>query len=107
MANNLEFQAHSTLREDQRLSRRQFVARIQSSSHLLASGGRQSMIQHKEFDCVRMKWDIQQRLMKEFQEINPQSARQIERDRIAADPVLGTILQKVAFVHLTSIQSRT
>ena len=50
----------------------------------------------KTFDCVQMKWDIQQRLLKEFQQLTPEEARRAQQHRIAADPLLGPFLQKVS-----------
>ena len=29
----------------------------------------------KQFDCVQMKWDIQQRLLSEFDRLSPEEAR--------------------------------
>lgn len=61
----------------------------------------------KEFDCVRMKWDIQQRLLSEYQGANPQKVREAEREHIAADPVLGPFLQKVVTSRPAPSRSQT
>jgi hypothetical protein len=54
------------------------------------------MKDRKDFDCVQMKCEIQQRLLDEFQDMSREEARQSQQHRIAADPVLGSFLQKVA-----------
>jgi hypothetical protein len=51
---------------------------------------------HKDFDCVRMKWEIQQRLLNEFHGMNRDEAERTQQQRISADPLLGPFLQKVA-----------
>jgi hypothetical protein len=61
----------------------------------------------KEFDCVQMKWDIQQRLLGELQGASSPKIRQIEQERIAADPLLGPFLQKITISHPTPMQSQT
>jgi len=48
-----------------------------------------------EYDCVRLKWDIQQQLIREHEGMNPQQVRQSEQEQIAADPMLGPFLQKL------------
>jgi hypothetical protein len=54
------------------------------------------MTAQKDFDCVQMKWDIQQRLLEEYAETSPEQTRLSQKERIAADPLLGPFLQKVA-----------
>lgn len=49
----------------------------------------------KSFDCVKMKWDIQRRIMEEFAEVPAEEARRIQRQQIEADPILGPFLRKV------------
>lgn len=61
----------------------------------------------KPFDCVQMKWDIQQRLLSEFQRLSPEESRQVQQQRIAADPLLGPFLRKVATASPTSVRTRT
>jgi hypothetical protein len=60
----------------------------------------------KDFDCVQMKRDIQRRLAEELQNMDPQSIRQAECDRIVGDPVLGPFLRKVAVSHLVHSPSQ-
>ena len=45
----------------------------------------------KDFDCVQMKHDIQQKLMKEFEGLTLEERKKIIADRIAADPILGPL----------------
>jgi hypothetical protein len=65
------------------------------------------MKNRKEFDCVQMKWDIQQRLLSEYQGANLQKVRQAEREQIAADPILGPFLQKVVTSRDTPVRPQT
>jgi hypothetical protein len=64
------------------------------------------MKEKKGFDCVQMKWDIQQRLLHEFQGMGHEEIRRAQQQRIAADPLLGPFLQKIAVSSPTSVQSR-
>ena len=50
----------------------------------------------KDFDCVQMKWEIQQRLLDEFRGMNPAEARRIQKQRVSDDPLLGPFLRRVA-----------
>lgn len=49
----------------------------------------------KSFDCVNMKWEIQQKIAKEFKGMPEETARKIQADRVAKNPVLGPFLNKV------------
>ncbi len=53
------------------------------------------MKRHKEFDCVQMKWDIQQKLAKEFAGIPDGEVNRIQMERIGGNPILGPFLNKV------------
>ena len=61
----------------------------------------------KQFDCVQMKWDIQQRLLRELDRLSPEEARLAQQQRIAADPLLGPLLQKVAAPSPAPSRSQT
>ena len=50
----------------------------------------------KDFDCVQMKRDIQQRLLTEYSEMSPELARLSQQQQIASDPLLGPFLRTVA-----------
>lgn len=52
------------------------------------------MKERKDFDCVAMKGEIQQRLLQEEGEFGTEEARRRRRDRILADPILGPLLRK-------------
>ena len=54
------------------------------------------MKKHKKFDCVQMKWDIQQKIEKEFVGISDDEANRIQMERIAKNPILGPFLKKVS-----------
>jgi hypothetical protein len=60
----------------------------------------------KPFDCVQMKWDIQQRLLDELERLSPEQSRRMQQERIAADPLLGPFLQKVVASAPAPVQSR-
>jgi hypothetical protein len=49
----------------------------------------------KEFDCVKMKWDIQQKLLAQYADADPKVAREDQRRRIAADPLLGPLFRQL------------
>ena len=64
------------------------------------------MKDQKPFDCVQMKWDIQQRLLDEVGRLSPEESRRAQQQRIAADPLLGPFLQKVVASAPAPVQSR-
>jgi hypothetical protein len=49
--------------------------------------------QAKDFDCVQMKWDIQQQLLREIEELGEEEARRLQRERVMRNPILGRFLQ--------------
>lgn len=59
------------------------------------------MKKSKKFDCVQMKWEIQQRILAERRNLEPAEARRIEHEQIEQDPVLGPFLQKVHTIDST------
>jgi hypothetical protein len=51
----------------------------------------------KEFDCVEMKTEIQERLLREVAELGEEEAQNRRAERLARDPILGNFLRtKVA-----------
>ena len=46
-------------------------------------------MKNKKFDCVQMKWDIQQQIQKEFDGVADVEARKIQMRQVAQDPILG------------------
>ena len=51
------------------------------------------MKQPKEFDCVQMKSDIQQQLLREIEELGEEEARRRQRERVMSNPILGPFLR--------------
>jgi hypothetical protein len=49
----------------------------------------------KDFDCVQMKWDIQQKLLEEERQLGKDVARRRQDERVRNHPVLGPFLQRV------------
>jgi hypothetical protein len=45
----------------------------------------------KEFDCVRMKDEIQAKLLKEYEGLSDDEIAEIRRRKIEADPILGPL----------------
>lgn len=54
------------------------------------------MKKDKKFDCVKMKWDIQQQIRKEFAAVPEAEAREIQMRRVAEDPILGPLYKRLA-----------
>jgi hypothetical protein len=55
----------------------------------------------KQFDCVQMKWEIQQKIAEEFSGITDAKARQIQMKRIRRNPILGPFVKKVRLIPKT------
>lgn len=49
----------------------------------------------KDFDCVQMKWDIQQKLLEEERQLGKEEARRRQDERVRNDPILGPFLQRM------------
>ena len=47
------------------------------------------MKKDKDFDCVKMKWDIQRRLEEEMPGVPEDEKRQLQMERVAKNPLLG------------------
>jgi hypothetical protein len=52
-------------------------------------------MKHKGFDCVQMKWDIQQRLLEEETRLGRVEARRLQDERVRSNPILGPFLQRL------------
>ena len=50
----------------------------------------------KEFDCVQMKTEIQERLLHEIAELGEERAAQLRRERLVHDPILSPFLDRKA-----------
>ena len=48
----------------------------------------------KEFDCVEMKAQIQQRLLREVAELGEEEAKRRRAARLSGDPILSIFLEK-------------
>jgi hypothetical protein len=65
-----------------------------SPKDLLAARGGEELKQDKEFDCVQMKTEIQERLLREIAELGEEEAARLRRDRLVHDPILGAFLDR-------------
>ena len=53
-------------------------------------------MKNKSFDCVQMKWEIQQEIRKKFAGIPEDQAREIQIRQVAEDPILGPLYRRLA-----------
>ena len=53
------------------------------------------MKKNKKFDCVQMKWDIQQRIQKEYEGLPKQDAHNRQMAQIDQNSILGPYLKRV------------
>jgi len=51
---------------------------------------------NKEFDCVEMKVEIQERLLREVTELGEEEAHRRRAERLSRDPILGGFLRAKA-----------
>jgi hypothetical protein len=47
----------------------------------------------KKFDCVEIKAEIQERLLREVAELGEEEAQRRRSERLARDPILGSFLR--------------
>ena len=47
----------------------------------------------KEFDCIEMKTEIQERLLREVAELGEEEAQRRQAKRLSRDPILGSFLR--------------
>ena len=47
----------------------------------------------KEFDCVEMKTEIQERLLREVAEVGEEEAQRRRAERLSRDPILGSFVR--------------
>jgi hypothetical protein len=62
------------------------------------------MKKQKKFDCVQMKWNIQQKIKKEFAGISDDVANRIQMERITKNSILGPFLKKVRTSNIQKTQ---
>ncbi|MDP8240395.1 MAG: hypothetical protein P9X24_14995 [Candidatus Hatepunaea meridiana] len=48
-------------------------------------------MKQKTFDCVKMKWEIQQNLMREMKDLSPEAKREYTINKITSNPLLSRI----------------
>jgi hypothetical protein len=58
----------------------------------------------KKFDCVQMKHEIQQQLMKEFEGLSYEEQWAITEKRVLADPILGPFWKNAHLVVIPGIE---
>ena len=58
------------------------------------------MMKNKKFDCVKMKWQIQKQLQKDYAGTSDGQAHKLQMDDVNRNPVLGQFTQKFKRVHL-------
>jgi hypothetical protein len=52
-------------------------------------------MKQKDFDCVQMKWDIQQKLLEEERQLGREEARRRQDERVRNNPILGPFLRRL------------
>jgi len=62
-------------------------------------------VKQKTFDCVRMKWEIQEKQRTEFAGLSSEDRRRIQAERAATDPILGPFLRRVR--HLVTLAPKS
>jgi len=60
----------------------------------------------KGFDCVQMKWDIQQKLLEEERLLGPEEAHRRQDERVRNDPILGPFLRRIRAQELRRATER-
>ncbi len=53
------------------------------------------MKKEKDFDCVQMKWDIQQTIQKEYESVSDIQAHNQQLSKALENPILGPLIKKV------------
>jgi len=60
----------------------------------------------KDFDCVQMKWDIQQKLLEEERQLGREEAHRRQDERVRNDPILGPFLKRIRAQELLRATER-
>ena len=58
------------------------------------------MMKNKKFDCVKMKWQIQKQLQRDYADVSDDQAHRLQMDHVRRNPVLGRFVQKLKNTHL-------
>jgi len=53
------------------------------------------MMKKKKFDCVQMKWDIQQQILKEFSGISDEEAHKTQMSKLMQNSILGPFYKQL------------
>ena len=61
------------------------------------------MMKNKKFDCVKMKWQIQQKLQKEYAGTNDDQAHKSQMEKVRQNPVLRDFVEKIKVIDLQVI----
>ncbi|WP_446008975.1 hypothetical protein [Candidatus Electrothrix sp.] len=54
-----------------------------------------AMMKKKTFDCVKMKWEIQQQIEKEFAGLSDKEAHKAQTEKVLRNDILGRFLEKM------------
>jgi hypothetical protein len=60
----------------------------------------------KDFDCVQMKWDIQQKLLDEERLFGREEANRRQDERVRNNPILGSLLKRIRAQELRRATER-
>lgn len=62
------------------------------------------MMKKKKFDCVKMKWEIQQQIEKEFAGMSDKEAHKAQMDKILESNIVGNFLKKIYSTHQRTVK---
>ncbi len=57
----------------------------------------------KEFDCVKMKHDIQDKILQDMKNYTPEEWRRLRQERILSDPLLGPMWRRLPRVRTSGL----
>ena len=58
----------------------------------------------KKFDCVQIKNDIQQKLLKEYKGLSLEKRKELMNNKISNDPILGSWMKAAKRKHFDQVQ---
>jgi len=53
------------------------------------------MMKDKKFDCVKMKWEIQRKIAKEFSGVSDEQAHEMQMENVLQNPILGPFCKRI------------
>ena len=62
------------------------------------------MKKQKQFDCVHMKWKIQQEIEKKYAGVSDAEAYRIQMEEVSKNPIIGPFLKRVASLKKKAAQ---